>query len=100
MSAKKDAIARIGGWLALNNNLLAEKIEQLLTITEGFRTSGSLAGWDLDIIAEGVKDVLSEEYLRHRIETMQKVSDEIIEIGVPVFPMAGGHAIFVTRRSL
>lgn len=98
MSAKKDGMSNIGGWLALNDDVLAEKIEVLVTITEGFKTYGGLAGRDLDIIAVGLKEVLDENYLKHRIDTIEKLNNKLIDIGVPVFQPSGGHAIFIDAK--
>ncbi len=95
MSAKKDGLSHIGGWLALNDDKLAEKIESLLFITEGFKTYGGLAGRDLDIIAEGLKEVISYDYLKYRFETNEILNNKLLEIGVPVIKPTSGHAVYV-----
>lgn len=98
MSAKKDAFANIGGWLALNDDELANAARNRLIQTEGFPTYGDLAGRDLDAIAQGLKEIVDEDYLRYRIRTNEYISERLDALGVPVMKPAGGHAVFVDAR--
>lgn len=98
MSAKKDAFANIGGWLALNDDELANAARNRLIQTEGFPTYGGLAGRDLDAIAQGLKEIVDEDYLRYRIRTNEYISERLDALGVPVMKPAGGHAVFVDAR--
>ena len=98
MSAKKDAFANIGGWLALNDDDLALNARNRLIQTEGFPTYGGLAGRDLDAIAQGLKEIVDEDYLRYRIRTNEYISEKLDALGVPVMKPAGGHAVFIDAR--
>ena len=99
MSAKKDAFANIGGWLALNDDDLAFAARNRLIMTEGFPTYGGLAGRDLDAIAQGLTEVVDEDYLRYRIRTNEYVVERLDALGIPVMKPAGGHAVFVDART-
>lgn len=99
MSAKKDAFANIGGWLALNDSQLAEEARGLLIQTEGFPTYGGLAGRDLDAIAQGLKEIVDEDYLRYRVRTNAYIAERLQSLGVPVVQPSGGHAVFIDARS-
>ena len=99
MSAKKDAFANIGGWLAVNDDALAERARTLLIQTEGFPTYGGLAGRDLDAIAQGLKEIIDEDYLRYRVRTNSYIAERLDEMSVPVVKPAGGHAVFVDARA-
>lgn len=98
MSAKKDAIAHIGGWLAVNDQTLAQKIENFLILTEGYKTYGGLAGRGLDAIAVGLREVVDESYLKHRIESVDYLGSCLRKKGVPVVMPLGGHAVFVDAK--
>lgn len=98
MSAKKDAIAHIGGWLAVNDDKLAEKIENLVILTEGFKTYGGLAGRDLEAIATGMISGLKFDYLEHRIGQVEKLGKLLQEAGVPIVNPTGGHAVYVNAK--
>ncbi len=99
MSAKKDGLGNIGGWLALNNDDDAELARNHLIRTEGFPTYGGLAGRDLDALAQGLAEVVDEDYLRYRIQVNQYIVDRLDSIGVPVIKPAGGHAVFIDARA-
>jgi len=100
MSAKKDAFANIGGFLALRNEELAVKCRNLLIITEGFTTYGGLAGRDLEAIAIGLKEVIEEDYLQYRIRSIEYLTEKLVSAGVPVMQPAGGHAVYLDAKSI
>lgn len=98
MSAKKDAFANIGGFLAVHNEELAAKCRNLLIITEGFPTYGGLAGRDLEAISIGLREVLEEDYLQYRIRSMEYLTEKLVAAGVPVMQPAGGHAVYLDAK--
>ena len=98
MSAKKDAFANIGGFLALHNEALALECRNILIITEGFPTYGGLAGRDLEAIAIGLNEVMDENYLRYRIRSIEYLTNKLIDAGVPVMQPAGGHALYIDAK--
>jgi tryptophanase len=95
MSAKKDALVNIGGFLALNDDDLAMQARNVLIVTEGFPTYGGLAGRDLEAIAQGLEEVLHEDYLTYRIRTAEYMGDKLDAAGVPFVKPPGGHAIYL-----
>lgn len=98
MSAKKDALVNIGGFLAMTDRDLYEKAAQRLILTEGFPTYGGLAGRDLEAMARGLREVLDESYLEHRVWQVAYLHRMLMDAGVPVVEPAGGHAVFVDVR--
>ncbi len=100
MSAKKDALANIGGFLCCNDDELAKKEQELLIITEGYSTYGGLAGRDMDAIAVGLHEVLEEDYLEYRTRSTAYVANALTARGIPVVKPAGGHAVYLDARGI
>ncbi len=100
MSAKKDALVNIGGFLCTNDDLLARQEKELLILTEGFPTYGGLAGRDLEAMAQGLKEVLEEDYLQYRLASTRYLGERIAAAGVPIMQPPGGHAIYIDAAAL
>jgi tryptophanase len=100
MSAKKDPLGNIGGWLAMNDNALAAKCRTLLILTEGFPTYGGLAGRDLEALAQGLRESVDHDYLRYRIRSTAYLGEALHAAGIPVVRPIGGHAVYIDARSM
>ncbi len=98
MSAKKDALVNIGGFLSMNDENLATKCRNLLIVTEGFPTYGGLAGRDLEAIAQGLEEILDENYLHYRIRSTEYLGEKMINAGIPIIEPPGGHAIYIDAK--
>ena len=95
MSGKKDGLVNMGGFLALNDDNLAQQARNILVVTEGFPTYGGLAGHDLQAFAIGLDEVLEEDYLKYRIRSVTYLGEHLTELNIPIFQPPGGHAIYL-----
>jgi tryptophanase len=100
MSAKKDGMSNIGGFLALNDDALSQRCTNLLILTEGYPTYGGLAGYDLEAIAVGLDEALDEDYLHYRTRSVAYLGDKIASGGVPIMQPPGGHAIYIDAKAM
>ena len=100
MSAKKDALVNMGGFLTLRDDKLADEITQLLIITEGYTTYGGLSGRDMEAVAQGLREVFDPDYLDYRITSTRYLGEHLMALGVPIMRPVGGHAVYVDARGL
>jgi tryptophanase len=100
MSAKKDPLGNIGGWLAMDDAALAAQCRTLLILTEGFPTYGGLAGRDLEALAQGLREAVDHDYLRYRTRSTAYLGDALAASGIPVVQPIGGHAVYIDAREL
>ena len=99
MSAKKDALVNMGGFLVLNDDKMAMHCRNLLIVTEGFPTYGGLSGRDLEAIAQGLEEVMEESYLEYRIKSTEYLGKKLTDAGIPIIEPAGGHAIYIDAKA-
>ncbi|GAB4327737.1 MAG: tryptophanase [Calditrichia bacterium] len=99
VSAKKDGLVNIGGFIALNDEGLYQKLQNLLILREGFPTYGGLSGRDLEALARGLEDVMNEDYLHYRIQHTAYLGRLIEELGIPIVKPVGGHAVYIDAKS-
>jgi tryptophanase len=99
VSAKKDGLANIGGFIALHDERWVEAARNLLILTEGFPTYGGLAGRDLEAIAVGLEEVLKEDYLAYRLRTAEYLGEKLLGAGIQIVEPTGGHAVYLDART-
>lgn len=100
MSSKKDALVNMGGFLALNDDTISEQIKSLEILTEGYPTYGGLSGRDLAALAQGLHEVVQEDYLEYRITSTQYLGDALTEAGIPIVRPVGGHAVYIDAKAM
>lgn len=99
MSAKKDAIVNMGGFLALRDEALFDECKTVLIITEGYATYGGLSGRDMEAIAVGLVEVFERDYLHYRIKSTEYLGNKLTEMGIPIIRPVGGHAVYIDAKA-
>jgi tryptophanase len=100
MSAKKDGMSNMGGFLALNDDELAARCRSMEILTEGFPTYGGMAGYDMEAVACGLYEALDEDYLHYRIRSIEYLGEKLIAAGIPIVRPTGGHALYINARAM
>jgi tyrosine phenol-lyase len=100
MSAKKDSLANIGGWLALRDDALADAARNLVVLYEGLHTYGGLAGRDMEAMAIGIGESVQEDHMRSRIGQVMYLGNKLMEAGIPIVRPVGGHAVFLDAAAM
>jgi tyrosine phenol-lyase len=98
MSGKKDALVNIGGFLAMNDDSILQRARELVVLFEGMPTYGGLAGRDMDAMAVGIREMVDDQYIAHRVNQVRYLGQRLIDAGVPVVEPIGGHAVFLDAR--
>ena len=98
MSAKKDALVNIGGFLAMRDESILQRARELVVVYEGMPTYGGLAGRDMDAIAQGLREMVDDDYIAHRIYQVRYLGERLLDAGVPIVEPIGGHAVFLDAR--
>jgi tryptophanase len=93
-------VSNIGGFLAVNNDDLAQRCKNMLILTEGFSTYGGLAGYDMEALAIGLKEALEEDYLQYRVRSVAYLGEELTKCGIPIVQPPGGHAIYINAKAM
>jgi len=100
MSAKKDGLVNIGGFIVLRTDQWLDKVREMLILSEGFLTYGGMAGRDLEALAVGLEEGMDEDYLRYRLRTAEYFGEKLDEIGVGFIKPTGGHAVYIDAKSV
>ncbi len=98
MSAKKDCLVNIGGFLAMNDESILQSARELVVLFEGMPTYGGLAGRDMDAIAQGIYEMIDDDYIAHRVHQVRYLGQQLLDAGVPIVEPIGGHAVFLDAR--
>lgn len=99
MSAKKDGIVNIGGFIAMNDDNLAVRARNILILTEGFPSYGGLAGRDLEALAVGLEEAIQEDYLKYRLRTAEYMGEKLLDAGISIIRPTGGHAVYIDAKA-
>jgi len=99
MSGKKDALVNIGGWLAMNDDRLAEEVRNLVVVYEGLHTYGGMAGRDMEAMARGIAESVQDDHIRARVGQVEYLGKKIEDAGVPIVKPVGGHAVYLDAKA-